>query len=215
MEEIWKEIPEDSDYRVSNLGRVESRKKNKVTILKPHIVEGYQAVYIRNKETGKQQWRYVHRLVAQAFIPNPNNLEMVNHKDENKINNVATNLEWSSARRNTNWGTTQERIYDTKVAKGIIEDLRGMSEEERKVRHKAKYYKYKQTKPHTIYQYKLSDDYRYELVGVWKNSVELAKAVKSTPNTMYKRAKNQEILPDGYMYSFEKIREEDICQEKN
>ena len=101
MEEIWKAI--DDRYSVSNLGRVKSNALGKEQILKQRIVHNYLRVnlYI----SGKMKTVSVHRLVAQAFIPNPDNFPQVNHKDENKLNNYAENLEWCTPKYNCNYGS--------------------------------------------------------------------------------------------------------------
>lgn len=64
---------------------------------------------------GKVKQPTVHRLVAEAFIPNPNNLDTVNHKDEVKTNNVASNLEWLSRTDNNNYGTRNKRIAEAQI----------------------------------------------------------------------------------------------------
>lgn len=69
--------------------------------------KGYKIVSLTKDGTTKMA--YVHRLVAEAFIPNPDNLPMVNHKDEDKTNNFLENLEWCAAKYNANYGTGIER----------------------------------------------------------------------------------------------------------
>ena len=86
-------------YQVSNLGRVkhlEFTRPNLLTggistikekILQQRLTQfGYYTVLL--SKNGKRKWHFVHRLVAQAFIPNPDNLPFINHKDENKVNNI-------------------------------------------------------------------------------------------------------------------------------
>ena len=111
MEEIWKDIKDyEGHYQVSNLSRVKSIKFGKEIILKQHIRGGYYSVVL--SKNGILKIFKVHRLVAQAFIPNPNNYKEVNHKDENKQNNVISNLEWCDRKYNQNYGTRTERVAE-------------------------------------------------------------------------------------------------------
>lgn len=107
-EEI-KQIKDYEDYFISSHGRVWSNKSNKW--LSPGISRGYLSVHLSNKN-GKKFFR-IHRLVALYFIPNPNNYEIVNHKDENKLNNNVDNLEWCDAKYNNNYGTSIQRRIQT------------------------------------------------------------------------------------------------------
>ena len=93
MKEIWKNIPDYDGYLISNLGNVYSLKSNKkMTVC--HNDKGY--FYAHLIKNGIQHQVKLHRLVAKAFIPNPNNLSEVNHIDNNKANNCVNNLEWCS-----------------------------------------------------------------------------------------------------------------------
>lgn len=98
MIEEWKRLEEYENYEVSNLGRVRSNQKQKSVILKQALKRGYFCVALYN-EKGKIQIG-VHRLVAMAFIPNPENKPQVNHKDGDKSNNNANNLEWVTTSEN-------------------------------------------------------------------------------------------------------------------
>lgn len=107
MREVWKEIKGyEGLYSVSNTGRVKSLRRNKIMALKK-TVDGYLRVGLRKKG---QKWYSVHRLVAIAFIENPNGCPQINHKDECKTNNNVDNLEWCTAKYNSNYGTHIERM---------------------------------------------------------------------------------------------------------
>lgn len=105
-EEVWKEITGyEGYYRVSNFGRIESLNyegRGIRRILKTHhSSQEYDKVALRNWSTGKQTTITVHRIVATHFIPNPENLPQINHKDGDKYNNHVDNLEWCSPSENT------------------------------------------------------------------------------------------------------------------
>ena len=96
-------------YQVSNLGKVRSFKSGKWQTLKNRLTpRGYYIVTLY--KDGKATSKWVHRLVAQAFIPNPENLPQINHEDEDKLNNAASNLEWCDSKYNNNYGTKKERL---------------------------------------------------------------------------------------------------------
>ena len=102
--EVWKTINGFDGYYISNMGRVKSTKWGKELLLKQTASEkGYMQVRISRKTLR------VHRLVAKAFIKNPCAYNEINHKDENKTNNMANNLEWCDRKYNMNYGTWKER----------------------------------------------------------------------------------------------------------
>ena len=118
MEE-WKVIKDYPNYMVSNMGQVKSLNYNHTgieKIMKPSVSKrGYLLICLRKNR--KVKYFKVHRLVAQAFIPNPNDLPQVNHKNEIKDDNKVENLEWCDAKYNSNYGTRNKRVVEAK--KGI------------------------------------------------------------------------------------------------
>ena len=108
--EIWKDIVGyEGLYKVSNLGNVMSLRHKKPFLMKTgQHSNGYLFFRLSNHNKLIKSF-LVHRLVAKAFLPNPNNLPQVNHKDEDKTNNRVDNLEWCDAKYNLNYGTVQER----------------------------------------------------------------------------------------------------------
>ena len=121
MEEIWKPIKNfENRYRVSNLGRIYSITRK--TIMKLSMLNGYLRVilYDGNKTNGY----YVHRIVAEAFIPNPQNKPLINHIDENRANNVVSNLEWATSSENVNHGSRNDKVSkkfsETGISRPVI-----------------------------------------------------------------------------------------------
>lgn len=119
MKEMWKDIKNfEGMYQISNFGRVKSLARTKKhsyngiaqlkeKVLKPVNINGYKRVVL--SKNNKSINKYIHFLVAQAFIPNPNNYSEINHKDEDKANNKINNLEWCNHSYNINYGTGNQR----------------------------------------------------------------------------------------------------------
>ena len=118
--EVWKDIKGyEGRYQVSNMGRVKSlertfidktgRKQHiKERILKPRTdKDGYLRVDLHNSKAKRFA---IHRLVCEAFHENPENKPCVNHIDENKTNNIASNLEWCTVAENNKYGTRPTKI---------------------------------------------------------------------------------------------------------
>lgn len=107
MIEEWKQLPE-TEYQVSNTGKI--RRKDRE--LKPYFVKGYESIALSVK--GKVYKRLIHRLVAMAYINNPQNLPQVNHIDGNIRNNNVSNLEWVTNKENT------QHAYDTGLSSKVV-----------------------------------------------------------------------------------------------
>ena len=135
MKEIWKPVVGyEGLYEVSNIGRVRSlarivecndgrkRKIKDRTLKGSRNSGGYYGITLHKDGCTKSV--NIHRIVAEAFVPNPLEKEEVNHKDENPGNNHASNLEWVTAKENNNYGTRKER------AKKAIVEAQGGTEQE-------------------------------------------------------------------------------------
>ena len=119
--ELWKDIEGyDGIYQVSNQGRIRSRKSGVWRLLKPGHGDG-RYCQVGLVKDGKRYWKRVHQLVAEAFLPNPDHLPQIDHKDGNHLNNYADNLRWVSPADNTRNPNT-------------IGHLRGNRKEQRKQR---------------------------------------------------------------------------------
>jgi hypothetical protein len=136
VEEVWKDVPNfEGLYQVSNFGQVKSlarvltlrdgrpQTKPERILKQATSRKGYKTVKLCN--IGEEHTFQVHRLVAEAFIPNPDNLPQVNHKDEIKYHNFSSNLEWCTNDYNINYGTgllrgIQKRI-NGKLSKAVLQ----------------------------------------------------------------------------------------------
>lgn len=163
MKEIWKPIGTSQHYEVSNMGRVRSldgvimRKDGKSytctgKILKPYKVDDYLLITLGRDYKGHF---LVHRLVAEAFIANPENKPQVNHKDGNTINNCVDNLEWNTRIENMQHAL-RTGLWHPELRRGEKHPLHKLSEQE--VRDIKKLIQTKQYTQHTIAQmYNVSD----------------------------------------------------------
>ncbi len=114
MKEIWRIIKGFEDYEISNTGRVKSHKHGREVILKQRVShDGY--VWYNLCMNGKQYTKRANRLVAEAFVNNPENKPTVNHIDGDKSNNNAENLEWA----------TREEQMQHAYANGLKKPVRG------------------------------------------------------------------------------------------
>lgn len=111
-EELWKDIKGfEGLYEISNKGRLRSHWKKSPMIKRPVVVGTYHSTCLTSKDTeGRNKYpRYIHRLVAEHFIPNPENLPLVMHLDDNGFNNCVENLKWGTHKENTHDMISKER----------------------------------------------------------------------------------------------------------
>lgn len=109
--EEWRSIKDYPLYSVSSLGRVRSNNSysHRDPIIMKQVADKDGHMKITLSKNGRTKNFFVHRLVAMAFIPNPNGYPVVNHKDENPSNNTVKNLEWCTQRENTTYNNMPKR----------------------------------------------------------------------------------------------------------
>lgn len=121
--EEWRDVVGfEGLYKVSNYGRVLSLRKGEPRLIIPYTTKaGYKRVGIHIRP---YQGHYlVHRWVAEAFIPNLNNLPFINHKDENPLNNCVDNLEWCDKQYNNTYGNALQKAHETRVRNGYVKKV--------------------------------------------------------------------------------------------
>ena len=128
-EEIWRPVVGyEGLYEVSSYGRVKSVDRYVKTCYEAYkLQKGKILSLVKDKDgylrvflfcNGKGHRKFAHRLVAQAFIQNPNNFPIINHKDEDKTNNSVDNLEWCDSKYNNTYGTRKDKVRESKLKSG-------------------------------------------------------------------------------------------------
>lgn len=117
--EEWRDVVGyEGLYQISNLGQVRNVKTGKIRA-QQNGDGGYKFVILHDSKGGRRPLtKGIHRLMAEAFIPNPDNKPCVNHKDENTSNNTLDNLEWVTYQENNVYGTRLERAAEAEFDKG-------------------------------------------------------------------------------------------------
>lgn len=181
--EIWKIIDNFSSYEISSYGRLRStnhtviRGNNRPMTVKSKILtpdknrKGYLMINLRSDD-GKLKKVLIHRLVAQAFIPNPDNLPQVNHKDENKLNNHTNNLEWCTNKYNANYGSRGKRISKSLTNNGKISK--------------------------TILQF----DKNNNLIREWVSMNQIKRELNYNPGNIYKCCRREYRQAYGYIWEY-------------
>ena len=190
------EIPGlDQKYQVSTMGQIKrlaydmvlQRNGTEYIMHKNEMIvklqnQKYQMVMLM--VNGKQKAFYVHRLVAQAFIPNPDNLPEVNHINEDKYDNRVENLEWCTHSYNMKYGTRMDRVRQTMIESGNWQDYSGFSDEEKKEMWKKKSKEWREKNQEHIKEWrrewwKNNKEQYTERQKEWrKNNKEEAKAMR-------------------------------------
>lgn len=124
--EIWKTVDFAPDYMVSSLGRVYSSKNGGRILRGSPDKDGYLSVTLMSD--GKKFYKKIHRLVASLFVDNPDRLDIVNHKNEDKQDNRASNLEWCTNAYNVTYGNAKGKHLDSMIRHGrayCVQQMKG------------------------------------------------------------------------------------------
>lgn len=117
----WSVINGFENYRVSDTGIIMNVKKNRVV---KQVLNKCGYMQLQLCSNGRRVNKLVHQIIAEAFIPNPNNYHIVNHKDECKTNNCIDNLEWCTSKYNNAYGTRLKRFSETRKGHPVSAETR-------------------------------------------------------------------------------------------
>ena len=174
MKEIWKSIPEYPKYQVSNLGNV---KNNKGKFLKGWITKGYRYVSLCNNGITKKY--RVHRLVAENFINNLNDFPVVDHIDENKLNNNVDNLTWCTQKENL------DRYFIPRRPKNYKIRIR-----------KSKILNYHL--PKKVLQYDLNENY----INTWNSTMDIERLLHISSGNISLCCRGIKPIAGGYIWRY-------------
>ena len=190
MEEIWKDVTWidgfEGLYKISSFGRVLS--KNYRHTQTEHIVQpsinkyGYFAIMLH--ANGKLKNVLVHRLVATAFIENPDNFPLVNHKDENKLNNNVENLEWCTQEYNLNYSLDRRNRKNKRTK---------VSEKRKNTKHQV---------PHKYFCQVVQRDLDGKILGKHNNVSEVARIKEYDLKSLIDCCKGKRKTAYGYKWEF-------------
>lgn len=188
MEE-WKDVVGyEGIYKVSNQGRVLLCKKNKFLSQRTDTY-GYKIVTLYKCNQRKDM--KVHRLVAFAFIDNPNNYPQINHKDEIKDNNCVDNLEWVSNKYNANYGTRNKRISDKQ--KGV-----SRSQGEKNYFYGKHFCKGKNPRAKAVGQFDLNGN----LISIYDCTISAAESVCCSPSSIGAACRGERDIIKGFRWKY-------------
>lgn len=205
INEEWKPINDYPNYMISNLGRVKSVERTCTTknrwgeierVVNEKILkttsgkDGYIKVVLC--KNSKAKTFLVHRLVATHFIPNPENLPCVNHRDENPSNPTYTNLEWCSHKYNSNYGTSKERISEKHIGKILTSEHKSKIAEGHNV---------------SIIQY----DKDMNLITIWASGKEAEMATGISAGNISHVCKGKRKTAGGCIWKYNTINKICIC----
>lgn len=206
IEEVFVKVKGYAGYEVSNLGNIRSVYTGK--IMKAHTVRG-EYLQIGLTQNGKQKNFMVHRLVAEAFLPNPENKPCVDHIDTIRTNNVVTNLRWVTHKENSNNELSRKHYSDAKTEWWKDESRREWMSESKKGEKNPNWgKKFSQEYIEKIIQHRRKKVYQYTIDGVLVAEYEScneATRINGFSTGNLSRACRNGGIRYGYRWSYDRV----------